>query len=226
MQKSTLCGAWIRTTLYPVWDNQPCAKRVPNRIPSFRQGQKFPASLLLRFACFAGVTQTPQKPDYRRIIRTATPSKSPAIMPKSKRVKGAPSKKGAKGETNEAAHAAPGAAEDSSSAPIISPDSDNQWAEVARKLWLKPKRTRAKTKIDVVKKEIWDPLEGEGFRYPPLLALENVQALESYLWPGFDEDSSDYHVLLIALLANVKRREQLETWCWFSLANGQRRRVR
>lgn len=34
----------------------------------------------------------------------------------------------------------------------------------------------------------------------------------SYLWPGYTEDSSNYHVLLIVLIVNAKRRERLETW--------------
>jgi intron-binding protein aquarius len=55
-------------------------------------------------------------------------------------------------------------------------------------------------------------LEGEGFRYSSVLALENVQALEDYLWPGFGEEASNYHVLLMVLLVNAKKREQLETW--------------
>jgi len=135
-------------------------------------------------------------------------------MPKPKRVKGSSTKKDAKSDSKEPSTStrAPAPAEDLTPT-IISPDRRNQWAEVASKLWLKPKKSRAKTKSDVVKQEIWDVLEGESFRYPSLLALENVQALESYLWPGFNEDSSNYHVLVIALLANVKRREQLETWC-------------
>jgi len=32
------------------------------------------------------------------------------------------------------------------------------------------------------------------------------------LWPGYTEESSNYHVLLMALIVNVKRREHLETW--------------
>lgn len=39
----------------------------------------------------------------------------------------------------------------------------------------------------------------------------------SYLWPGYTEESSNFHVLLVALIINVKRREQLETWCRFYL---------
>lgn len=34
----------------------------------------------------------------------------------------------------------------------------------------------------------------------------------SYLWPAYTDEASNFHVLLIALIANVKRREHLETW--------------
>lgn len=34
----------------------------------------------------------------------------------------------------------------------------------------------------------------------------------SYLWPGYTEEASNFHVLLIALIANVKHREHLATW--------------
>lgn len=40
--------------------------------------------------------------------------------------------------------------------------------------------------------------------------------MRSYLWPGYSDDASNYHVLLIVLIANVKRREHLETWGVFS----------
>ncbi|PKS06800.1 hypothetical protein jhhlp_006875 [Lomentospora prolificans] len=93
---------------------------------------------------------------------------------------------------------------------------DNPWAPVARKHWLKPsKSAKVKVKNDVVKGELWDVLEGEGLRYSSVLALENVQALEGYLWPGFGEESSNHHVLLMVLLVNAKKREQLETWSIF-----------
>jgi intron-binding protein aquarius len=42
--------------------------------------------------------------------------------------------------------------------------------------------------------------------------LENLQLLERYLWPGFTEDASNYHHLLLALMVNVKRRENLASW--------------
>lgn len=33
-----------------------------------------------------------------------------------------------------------------------------------------------------------------------------------YLWPNYSEDSSNFHVLLIVLISNVKSREKLPTW--------------
>lgn len=36
--------------------------------------------------------------------------------------------------------------------------------------------------------------------------------VDRYLWPGYDEDASNYHVLLLALLVNVKQREGLPAW--------------
>jgi len=100
--------------------------------------------------------------------------------------------------------------------PVTAADGqqDNPWTPVARKHWLKSggRATRVKVKADVVKTELYDVLEASGFRYGSVLALENVQALEGYLWPGFGEESSNYHVLLMVLLINAKKREQLETW--------------
>ncbi|KAH6625050.1 hypothetical protein B0J18DRAFT_479838 [Chaetomium sp. MPI-SDFR-AT-0129] len=69
-----------------------------------------------------------------------------------------------------------------------------------------------KVKNDVLKREIWDVLEKENFPQKSLLELEGLQILESYLWPGYGEDSSNYHVLLIVLIVNAKRRERLGTW--------------
>ena len=43
-----------------------------------------------------------------------------------------------------------------------------------------------------------------------------MQCLERYLWPGFTDDASNQHVLLLALLANVKRRESLPVWTLFA----------
>lgn len=37
-----------------------------------------------------------------------------------------------------------------------------------------------------------------------------------YLWPGYSDDSSNYHVLLLAVLVNVKRREHLPSWAIFA----------
>ncbi|KAG7140204.1 RNA helicase aquarius like protein [Verticillium longisporum] len=72
-----------------------------------------------------------------------------------------------------------------------------------------------KVKNDILKKDIWSILERDNFPDKSLLVLEGLQTLESYLWPGYSDDSSNHHVILIVLLVNVKRREQLESWTIF-----------
>jgi intron-binding protein aquarius len=108
---------------------------------------------------------------------------------------------------------------------------ENEFAQLAKKHWLKTSKKNAKVKVkpDVLKTEIWDVLEKEDFAFKSLLVLENLQILEklvfhvkhfdhlanqhySYLWPGYTEDSSNFHVLLIALISNVRTREHLPTW--------------
>lgn len=98
-------------------------------------------------------------------------------------------------------------------------EGESEFAQLAKKHWLKPTTTKraakVKVKNDVLKKQIWDVLEKDGFPYKSLLVLEGLQTLESYLWPGYSEDSSNFHVLLIALLTTVKARERLDTWSIF-----------
>ncbi|KAK3313775.1 P-loop containing nucleoside triphosphate hydrolase protein [Apodospora peruviana] len=95
---------------------------------------------------------------------------------------------------------------------------NSEFANLARQHWLKKTKptskgsAKVKVKNDVLKREIWDTLEKEGFPLKSLLVLEGLQTLESYLWPGYSEDSSDYHVLLIVLIVNAKRRERLDAW--------------
>ncbi|KAK1659407.1 intron-binding protein aquarius [Colletotrichum godetiae] len=98
-------------------------------------------------------------------------------------------------------------------------EGESAFAQLAKKHWLKTTRSKravkVKVKNDVLKQEIWDVLERDGFPYKSILTLESLQTLESYLWPGYSDDSSNHHVLLLVLLANVKRREQLEAWSIF-----------
>lgn len=89
---------------------------------------------------------------------------------------------------------------------------ENHYAQLARKHWLSSTRKGTKVLQNVVKAELWDRLEQEDFAFGSLLVLENLQLLEKYLWPGYTEDASNYHVLLLALLVNVKRRENLPSW--------------
>ena len=94
-------------------------------------------------------------------------------------------------------------------------ESEAHWRELAQKHWSSPASAPRKVRSEVVKNEIWDALEKEGFEFRALLALENLQLLEKYLWPGYNEDSLNYHVMLIALLVTVKRREGLSVWSLF-----------
>lgn len=98
-------------------------------------------------------------------------------------------------------------------------EGESQFAQVAKKHWLGKKTAKVKVKLDVLKKEIWDVLEKEDFTFKSLLVLENLQILQSYLWPGYSEDSSNFHVLLVVLISNVRTREHLSTWGeWYSNA--------
>jgi intron-binding protein aquarius len=58
-------------------------------------------------------------------------------------------------------------------------EEENQWVALAKKLWLD--RSQApKPRPEVVKKDIWDALESEGFSLRSLLILENLHILERY----------------------------------------------
>lgn len=112
---------------------------------------------------------------------------------------------------------------------------DSAWVKLAKTHWLEVSNVR-KAKQDVIKKEIWDPLEAEGFKVRSLLTLENLSILEKYdlpllyigskkteltllhryLWPTYTEDASNYHVLLIALIVSVKQREHLSIWSMYN----------
>ncbi|OJJ95874.1 hypothetical protein ASPACDRAFT_47224 [Aspergillus aculeatus ATCC 16872] len=92
---------------------------------------------------------------------------------------------------------------------------NSPWVQLAKSHWLEGSKTR-KVKQDVIKKEIWDPLEAEKFAFRSLLTLENLNILEKYLWPTYTEDASNYHVLLLVLIVSVKQREHLPIWEVFS----------
>ncbi|KAH9906170.1 P-loop containing nucleoside triphosphate hydrolase protein [Xylariomycetidae sp. FL2044] len=96
-------------------------------------------------------------------------------------------------------------------------EGESEFAKLAKQHWLKPTKraTKFKVKNDVIKRHVWDVLEKDDFPYKSLLVLEGLQILESYLWPGYTEDASNFHVLLLALITNVKAREKLETWSLF-----------
>ncbi|QLI72251.1 RNA helicase aquarius [Metarhizium brunneum] len=132
-------------------------------------------------------------------------------MPNAKRLKGSGAAKA--GKAREPAIRV----QDERPTPAEVEEEEHQFVQLARSHWLKPgKRTvKSRVKNDVLKQGIWDVLEQDGFQYKSLLLLESLQTLESYLWPGYTDESSNFHVLLIVLIANVKRREHLETWSLF-----------
>ena len=59
-------------------------------------------------------------------------------------------------------------------------ESDNHWAQLAKKHWPKAAKSK-KAKPEIIKKEIWDVLEQEAFHFRSLLMLESVQVLEKYI---------------------------------------------
>ncbi|MCJ1466739.1 hypothetical protein MMC07_005359 [Pseudocyphellaria aurata] len=98
-------------------------------------------------------------------------------------------------------------------------ESLNHWKSLALKHWSKSKRVK---KVDprVIKTEIWDVLQASSFEFRSLLDLDNLQLLEKYLWPGFNDEATNYHVLLIALITTVKSRENLPIWSTFADDSG------
>ena len=61
------------------------------------------------------------------------------------------------------------------------PSSINRWTELATKYWLKSTTSR-KINPDTIKLEIWDVLQHNRFEYSSLLALENLQLLERWMY--------------------------------------------
>nr|OQO25801.1 hypothetical protein B0A51_06213 [Rachicladosporium sp. CCFEE 5018] len=90
---------------------------------------------------------------------------------------------------------------------------DNHFAQLARRTWLTAKP--AKVLPSIVRDELYDKLEAESFPQPQLALLEQLQCLERYLWPGYADDASNQHILLILLLVNVKRQANLPIWSLF-----------
>jgi intron-binding protein aquarius len=57
-------------------------------------------------------------------------------------------------------------------------DAEQGWRQLAERHWLKSSGKPGKVRPDVLKKEIWDVLEREGFSIHNLLELDNLQFLE------------------------------------------------
>lgn len=87
---------------------------------------------------------------------------------------------------------------------------ESPWEELARKNWLETIPTRVTPEL--IKAAVWDPLAEESFALRSLAILERLQILERFLWPTFSVESSNHHVLLIAVFFNVKQRTHLQDW--------------
>lgn len=91
----------------------------------------------------------------------------PTNMPTAKRQK---KSSGSQTRTNHAAQVTASSA----------PEGESDFAQLAKQHWLKPSKKTAKVKVknDVLKRDIWDPLEKDKFSITSLLALESLQILE------------------------------------------------
>lgn len=90
---------------------------------------------------------------------------------------------------------------------------DHEIATIARETWL---TATPASVLPATVSRLWKLLEDDHFSDFSLLLLEQLQALERYLWPGYTADASNHHVLLLALLVNVKRQERLPIWPTFA----------
>lgn len=89
---------------------------------------------------------------------------------------------------------------------------DDAVAQLARKHWLTATPTKV---LPETIKQLWEAVEADGTSFT-LLLLEQLQTLERFLWPGYTDESSNNHVLLLALLVNIKRQENLPVWSLFA----------
>lgn len=90
---------------------------------------------------------------------------------------------------------------------------DHELAKIARETWLVGGTVNIRAQVV---ESIWKVVERSNYAPFELLLLEQLHTLERYLWPGYDEDSSNQHVLLLALLANTKKKEHLPIWPTFA----------
>lgn len=108
--------------------------------------------------------------------------------------------------------------------PALAPASDvpatamngsgTSWDQLAEKYWLKS--APASTARPDAIKSVWDALEQDGFSDRTVAYLENLQIFENFLWPTYNEESSNQHVLLLAIVFNAKQKANLESWSVFA----------
>ena len=60
----------------------------------------------------------------------------------------------------------------------------SQWVTLAKTHWLGETANVQRVKLDTIKKELWDPLQADGFKLRSLLTLENLNVLEKCVHPS------------------------------------------
>lgn len=93
-------------------------------------------------------------------------------------------------------------------------EKEHTWVQVAQDIWLNGGKTKRITP-NIIEQRLWNPLQKTAFEYRVLALLESLKLLE-YLWAGYDDSSTNQHVLLIGLLVQVKSRENIPVWTAFS----------
>ena len=68
-------------------------------------------------------------------------------------------------------------AADTASSAMDTSSHETSWVGLARRLWIKDSPV-FNVKPEIIKTDIWDPLEAERFSLRSLAALENLQILE------------------------------------------------
>lgn len=63
--------------------------------------------------------------------------------------------------------------------------------------------------------QTWEVLEKDGFSDRTIAQLESLQVFERLLWPKYNDEASNNHVLLLAIFSHAKRRADLQSWVLF-----------
>ena len=63
---------------------------------------------------------------------------------------------------------------------MTTPNGNDYWNDLAARLWMNDKKSH-KVNPEIIKAEIWDPLQSHSFALRSLADLESLQILERYV---------------------------------------------